>query len=162
MTTYTFQSKDENTQNGEVVYWFTAHNPELEDYNGSEFGVVIGDNETTVVDDESCPIEGNWYVHLLDYIESEAFTLSNLDSDIELNEGLENPTAFFTLDGQLVALDLVTHELRATETNGAIIPELHEIQPEVNQDWDNESTTFEFEDYTVVYTNNEVKLIPNN
>lgn len=81
--------------------------------------------------------------------------------DIELNNNLENPTAFFTLDGDFVALDLVTHELRHAEIDGPIYPELHEIQPEVDQDWGNESTRFMFDDFTVVYTNNEVSTAIN-
>lgn len=81
--------------------------------------------------------------------------------NIELNNNLENPTAFFTMNGDFVALDLVTHELRNAEQDGPIYPELHDVQPEVDQDWGNESTLFKFDGFTVVYTNNEVKIAIN-
>lgn len=76
--------------------------------------------------------------------------------EIQLNNNLENPTAFFTLDGEFVALDLVTHELRHAEVDGPIYPDLHGTQPEVDQDWDNEATRFEFDGFTIVYSGNQV------
>lgn len=82
--------------------------------------------------------------------------------NIELNNNLENPTAFFTMNGDFVALDLVTHELRNAEQDGPIYPELHDVQPEVDQDWDNESTRFEFDGFTVVYSADQVSIEADN
>lgn len=78
--------------------------------------------------------------------------------NIQLNNELENPTAFFKLNGEHVALDLVEHELRACEEDGMIYSELHDIQPEVTQDWDNGRTLFEFNGFTVIYSENEVSI----
>jgi len=77
---------------------------------------------------------------------------------IELNNNLENPTAFFTINDEYVALDLVRHTLHDAEPNGSIYSKLHDIQPEVDQDWNNESTLFKFDEFTVIYTNNEVRI----
>lgn len=57
-----FTSKDNNWQNGSTTYWFDVEfYAKGQDHNVSLGVVESGCDETKIVDDESCPIEGSWF-----------------------------------------------------------------------------------------------------
>ena len=69
--------------------------------------------------------------------------------EIILNNNLIEPTAFFTREGKSYALLLVSHELLDGEMDGG--PEVA-LDFEVSQNWEEESTDFIFEDFTISYS----------
>ena len=57
----TFQSADNNRQNGSITYWFEVSFVENEYSEKMILGVVeSGSDEPSIVDDESCPIAGGY------------------------------------------------------------------------------------------------------
>lgn len=66
---------------------------------------------------------------------------------------LENPTAFFNLDGQRVALNLVAGDMHECDEHGSISSQ--EIEPEffgVEQDYSKEETRYHFEGFSLIYS----------
>lgn len=74
--------------------------------------------------------------------------------EIILNKSLTEPTAFFESDGKSYALLLVSHELLDGEMSGA--PET-DLDFEVSQNWEEESTDFLFEDFIISYSSEGLK-----
>lgn len=52
-----FISKDQNFQNEETVYWF---NVKFDD-ESMVLGVAESCGESVIIDEDSCPIAGNWF-----------------------------------------------------------------------------------------------------
>jgi len=77
--------------------------------------------------------------------------------EITLNTNLSEPTAFFTHNGTPYALLLASHELLAGEMDGQ--PETP-LDFEVEQDWDSETTFFQFEGFTIRYNASGVQATP--
>jgi hypothetical protein len=70
MTKYAYVNKDQNVQDETTIYWFVANNEKLEEFDGETFGVAHCGSEVSIVDVDGCPIDGAWFVHLIDGIES--------------------------------------------------------------------------------------------
>lgn len=79
----------------------------------------------------------------------------NTLTNVELNPNLSEPVVFFEFNGTNYALLVGGSEKVLTGEMDGIDDELNS-QMVVTQDWDNESTTFEFDDFIITYSNNSV------
>jgi hypothetical protein len=81
-------------------------------------------------------------------------------TNVELNLNLQNPVIFFDLDGTTYALLTDGNDKVLTGDMDGVDEELTN-QLEVNQNYDTETTTYSFDDFSIEYCNSEVRAIIN-
>lgn len=83
------------------------------------------------------------------------------NNNIELITTLENPMAFFELNGEPVALDLTNNTLHPVDADGMVYAHGSEANFEVDHDWYNEMTRYVFDDFTIHYSNGFLEVTDN-
>tara|TARA_R110002096_G_C14407626_1_gene708007 strand:+ start:390 stop:644 length:255 start_codon:yes stop_codon:yes gene_type:complete len=76
-------------------------------------------------------------------------------TNLELNVNLSNPVIFFDLDGTTYALLIDGSEKVLSGDMDGVNDDLTS-QLEVDQNYDTETTTYSFDDFTIEYCNSEV------